>query len=229
MLQPCSRSCTVSIQTCFALPELVINSPCAPTGWAALLQVAGSIHPDALENIGLPLYIIDQHGVFRWINLAARTLHGDIVSRQFITVVAPERIGDARRQFARKVTGQAAATDYGLILRDRTGRRVAVQIHSVALPFEGSGAAVFGAAIPESTETTPDSLTSHDQSALVKLTQRQKETLLLLADGLGTCEIASHLVISVQTARNHIRAVMSALDAHSRLEAVAIARRIGLL
>lgn len=218
----------MSIQTCFALPVLVNNSSCAPTGWAALLQVAGSVHRDALANIGLPLYIIDLHGVFRWINLAARTLHGDIVGRQFITVVAPERVGDARRQFARKVTGHAAATDYGLILRDRTGRRIAAQIHSVALPFEGSAAAVFGAAIPESTETTPD-CTGDTQAASVKLTQRQKETLLLLADGLGTSEIASHLVISVQTARNHIRAVMSALDAHSRLEAVAIARRIGLL
>lgn len=220
----------MSIQTCFAIaPILLIDSPSASTDWAALLQVSGSIHPDALENIGLPLYVIDQAGVFRWINLAARALHGDIVGRQFIDVVAPERIGDACRQFARKLAGQAAATDYELILRDRTGRRIAAQIHSVALPFEGAGGAVFGTAIPQSTEAMPDSLAGHDQAARVKLTPRQQETLLLLADGLGTSEIASHLVISVQTARNHIRAVMAALNAHSRLEAVAIARRIGLL
>ena len=88
---------------------------------------------------------------------------------------------------------------------------------------------VFGTAIPQSAEAMPDSLTDDDQAARVKLTPRQQETLLLLADGLGTSEIASHLVISKETARNHIRAVMSALDAHSRLEAVTIARRTGLL
>ena len=96
------------------------------------------------------------------------------------------------------MTGQAAATDYGLILRDRTGRRIAAQIHSVALPFEGSGAAVFGDRNSGEDGNDADSPTGDAQAASVKLTQRQKETLLLLADGLGTSEIASHLVISVR-------------------------------
>jgi DNA-binding NarL/FixJ family response regulator len=35
--------------------------------------------------------------------------------------------------------------------------------------------------------------------------------------------------LSEETARNHIRAVLGALNAHSRLEAVAAARQIGII
>jgi DNA-binding NarL/FixJ family response regulator len=52
---------------------------------------------------------------------------------------------------------------------------------------------------------------------------------MLLGEGLGTSGIAARLSISRETARNHIQAVMSALGVHSRLEAVAVAHRLGLL
>jgi len=61
------------------------------------------------------------------------------------------------------------------------------------------------------------------------VTQRELEVLGLLADGLVTREIAERLFISVNTARNHIQRLIAKLGAHSRLEAVAIARRAGLL
>ena len=51
----------------------------------------------------------------------------------------------------------------------------------------------------------------------------------MLADGLTTNAIAGRLFISVNTARNHVQRVIRKLDAHSRLEAVAKARRAGLL
>ena len=41
-----------------------------------------------------------------------------------------------------------------------------------------------------------------------------------LADKLGICE---------STARNHVRAVLAAFGAHSQLEAIAAARRLGVL
>lgn len=62
-----------------------------------------------------------------------------------------------------------------------------------------------------------------------RLTPRQAEVLRLLADGLGTDAIARRLTVSRATARNHVRAVLEKLDAHSRLEAVSRARRLGLL
>jgi DNA-binding NarL/FixJ family response regulator len=61
------------------------------------------------------------------------------------------------------------------------------------------------------------------------LTQREREVLVLLADGLSTREISERLYISLNTARNHVQRLIAKLGAHSRLEAVAVARRNGLL
>lgn len=63
----------------------------------------------------------------------------------------------------------------------------------------------------------------------VRLTPRQREVLALLGEGLPTRAIAAQLAIAEHTARNHVRAVLRALAARSRLEAVACARRLGLL
>jgi DNA-binding NarL/FixJ family response regulator len=63
----------------------------------------------------------------------------------------------------------------------------------------------------------------------IDLTDREVEILGLLARGMSTEEIVEHLVISVHTVRNHIRGLLGKLGAHSRLEAVAIATRQGLV
>lgn len=57
------------------------------------------------------------------------------------------------------------------------------------------------------------------------LTPRELEVVNLLADGLGTKEIAEKLMVSPVTARNHIQRVLSKLGVHTRLELVAHATR----
>jgi PAS domain S-box-containing protein len=61
------------------------------------------------------------------------------------------------------------------------------------------------------------------------LTARQQEVLQLLADGVPAKMIAAQLGIVEATVRNHIRAILLALDAHSQLEAIANARRLRLI
>ena len=61
------------------------------------------------------------------------------------------------------------------------------------------------------------------------LTPRQREVLDLLASGLSTSEIARELALSTETVRNHLRGVFRELHAHTRLEAIATAQRLGLL
>lgn len=61
------------------------------------------------------------------------------------------------------------------------------------------------------------------------LTRRQLEVLNLIAEGRSARRIASELHLSEATVRNHIRAVKHALDARSQLEAIARARKLGLL
>lgn len=63
----------------------------------------------------------------------------------------------------------------------------------------------------------------------VTLTAKEQETLHLLAQGLGIAEVAASLVVSRNTARKHVQSVLVKLGAHTQLEAVAIARRLGLV
>ncbi len=61
------------------------------------------------------------------------------------------------------------------------------------------------------------------------LTARELEVLRLLAGGASTSSAAETLGISTATLRAHIQAVLRKLGAHSRLEAVAEAARLGLV
>lgn len=61
------------------------------------------------------------------------------------------------------------------------------------------------------------------------LTPRELEVLRLLARAKPVDAIAEELFMSVHTARNHISAILSKFGAHSRLEAVTIATRDGLI
>ncbi len=62
-----------------------------------------------------------------------------------------------------------------------------------------------------------------------RLTSRELEVLGLLDAGLDAAAIARRLVISRNTARNYVQRVIVKLGAHSKGEAVAMARRKGLL
>lgn len=61
------------------------------------------------------------------------------------------------------------------------------------------------------------------------LTEREREVLALLAQGLQNKEIAGHLRISERTTKFHVSSIMTKLDAGNRTEAVHIARQQGLL
>ena len=64
---------------------------------------------------------------------------------------------------------------------------------------------------------------------LTMLTQREREVLRLLADGLRNEEIGRRLHIAGETARAHIRNAMRKLDADTRTHAVAMALRQSLI
>jgi DNA-binding NarL/FixJ family response regulator len=64
---------------------------------------------------------------------------------------------------------------------------------------------------------------------LPQLTQREREVLRLLADGLSNEEIGKRLFISAETVRTHVRKAMDKLDADTRTQAVAKALREQLI
>ncbi len=61
------------------------------------------------------------------------------------------------------------------------------------------------------------------------LTEREREVLLLVADGRTNDQIAAELFISNGTARTHVARILAKLDAHTRTEAAGIARKAGLV
>lgn len=62
-----------------------------------------------------------------------------------------------------------------------------------------------------------------------KLSGREEEVLALLADGLGTGEIAGSLYMSESTAKTHITHIYQKLGAANRAQALVSAMRLGLL
>jgi DNA-binding NarL/FixJ family response regulator len=64
---------------------------------------------------------------------------------------------------------------------------------------------------------------------LPQLTQREREVLHLLADGLTNEQIGKRLTISPETVRTHVRKAMTKLDADTRTQAVATALRQSII
>ena len=72
-------------------------------------------------------------------------------------------------------------------------------------------------------------LVSAQTEKIPSLTQREREVLRLLADGLSNEEIGKRLHISPETVRTHVRKAMAKLEADTRTQAVAKALRQSLI
>lgn len=69
----------------------------------------------------------------------------------------------------------------------------------------------------------------HGQSADDDLTSREREVLVLIAEGATNKEIAAKLVVSENTARNHVSHILTKLGFSRRSEAAAYAVKKGLV
>ena len=76
-------------------------------------------------------------------------------------------------------------------------------------------------------EKVVETSSRHEPTSYACLSPREKEVLRHLTGGKGTDQIADELFLSSATVRNHIRAILSKLKVHSRIEAVlvSVARR----
>jgi PAS domain S-box-containing protein len=170
---------------------------------------------DALEHVNVPSYHLDQTGVVRWLNAAARNVVGDVRGARFTSVVAPEDTRKAKELFARKVIGAAKVTDAAVDIVAADGRRVTVEISSVPLYDGDHLIGVFG--------QVSDVIEEPHAHPELRLTSRQAEVLALLERGRSTRQIAEELHLSIETVRNHVRHLFRSMGVHSRLEAVAMA------
>ena len=184
----------------------------------AALRALGADVEEALERVNVPSYVLDRAGVVRWTNEAARRLVGDQVGRHFTSVVAPEETRRAQELFTRKVTGNSEVTDAAMVVVDTKGEHIPVELSSVPLRRGEHVVGVFG-----QVSNLLDEPHTHPE---LHLTPRQAEVLRLLERGRSTTQMAEELGLSRETVRNHVTRLLRALGASSRLEAVAVARRL---
>jgi len=119
-------------------------------------------------------------------------------------------------------------------------RRELVEALGDASTFEVVSSTQSAEAIDESADVVvtarPSRLSEHTSRDTVEMsgqpalpTQREREILSLLADGLGNKQIAARLGISPNTVKTHLEVLFDKLAVTSRAEAVAMGVRRGLL
>jgi len=112
----------------------------------------------------------------------------------------------------------------GYILKDADEEALLRSIRAVA-----TGEALLGPAVAERlmrylAGATPSAV----RAAFPGLTDREREVLALLAQGLSNRELADRMGISLKTVRNHVSNILAKLQVADRTEAIARARAAGL-
>jgi PAS domain S-box-containing protein len=176
----------------------------------------------ALGDLAAPAYVVDRDGRLRWLNEAYRELFGDRRGSPFVDSVAPEQRQLARADFARQLASNTT-TIYDVVVLDRAGERLTLRVTWAPLRQNDEVVGVLGIGIPMAQTI------ARTDSVLDDLTPRQLEVLRLLAEGIDTSEIARRLGVADETVRNHIRALLRATGAHSRLEVVLLGLRHGVV
>ncbi|MCP9620405.1 response regulator transcription factor [Nocardia otitidiscaviarum] len=96
-----------------------------------------------------------------------------------------------------------------------------------ALKLVASGVMV-AAAPPHRTPLTPAIADPDARRRLATLTEREREILLLIVDGLSNREVGARLFISPDTVKDHVSRILTKLGVASRIEAAVVAVRANL-
>ncbi|MBO9308870.1 MAG: response regulator transcription factor [Chloroflexi bacterium] len=116
------------------------------------------------------------------------------------------------------VSAAWASGALGLLPRDAAPSRIAAALVAVAQRLTVFEPSLVAALLPERLRPPEEALTN-----------REREVLILLSEGLTNKSIALRLGISENTVKFHVNAIMSKLGAQSRTEAVVRAARLGLI
>ncbi len=119
-----------------------------------------------------------------------------------------------------RIVEEAQRTGFdGFLNKDTPVNQFAAAVKAV---FEGRQVFPNGGTAHRNNSSYPDLLAE-------QLTNREREVLALLVEGLGGEAIAGRLGVSGNTVRTHVQNILSKLQVHSRLEAATFAVRHGVV
>jgi PAS domain S-box-containing protein len=181
-----------------------------------------------IDSLVVPASLHDVDGRFVHVNEAAERASGKSnaqwLGHHFTEPLPPEARDKVAALFRRAVES-GEPTDFETVFIDASGHLRGVRAQHLPLR---SGDAIVGVLILAfDVRRLPSEPISLEREP--RLTPRQREILDMIASGLSTSEIAKELTLSTETVRNHVKRVLRELNVHTRLEAIASARRLGLL
>jgi len=182
--------------------------------------VASATLEAMLGALPVPAYTNDLRGVITWQNAAARAVMGDLGGIHYSKAVPPEELQRARETWAAVTLSGATRRRTGSF-RATSGELVKLEVIVSPIRVDGSIVGVFGIAIPSNDLPRP--------AAKNQLSPRQLDVLRLLVQAKSTRQIAADLHLAPETVRNHVRSLLKALGARSRLEATLVALRDGVV
>ena len=168
----------------------------------------------AICGPGCPVRLgVDRGELPQPVEVQARTRDGKRVWLHLSVIVIPHEPGPLRAHVVLDVSDRRRAAE------------VVAQVASLCQPSEVLLLDECG----RTGQRACGSATGAPGAGDVVLTAREREVLRLVADGLSNEAIATRLVISVNTVRNHVQHILAKTGAHSRSEAVSFALRGRLL
>ena len=119
------------------------------------------------------------------------------------------------------VEGALQAGAIGYLLKDVSADELANAIRSAA-----AGKPTLS---PEAAQVLIQATRAPAEKPGYDLTDREREVLALMVEGLNNNQIAARLIVSVSTAKFHVSSILSKLGVASRTEAVAVALQNNLV
>ena len=116
----------------------------------------------------------------------------------------------------------------GYLSKDAEGREIASAVRATARG-EVAVAPSAAAALVGDVRRRAEGETGADGEGPGPLTEREREILTLLAQGLDNAAIARRLNLSPSTVKNHVSSILAKLGVESRVQAAVLAVRAGLV
>jgi PAS domain S-box-containing protein len=173
-----------------------------------------------LGALPVPAYTNDLGGFVTWQNEASRAVSGDLHGIHFSKLVPPDELARSKETWAAVTVGGTTRRRTGFF-KGADGSLIHLEVITAPIRSDGQIVGTFGIAIP--IDGQPET------RATERLSPRQLDVLRLLVQGRSTSQIAADLHLAPETVRNHVRRLLEALDARTRLDAVLVALREGLV